>query len=144
MPFGLYNTPSTFMRLMNQVDMTFLGKFVVVYFDDILIHSSNEAEHLQHLQDIFTVLKDNKLYVKLKKYNFMTTSLIFLSFVISSQGIHVERGESKGNPRFAAYKSATEVRSFHGLATFYRHFIHNFSSLAASMIDYLKKKDIFI
>ena len=64
---------------------------MVVYFDDILIYSSRETEHLQHLRDVFTVLQANELYINLKKCRFMTTSLIFLGFVINSQGIHVDK-----------------------------------------------------
>jgi len=135
-PFELFNTPGTFMRLMNQVVKPFLRKFVAVYFDDILIYSSIEGEHLQHLWDVFTVLQADELYISLKKWSFMTTSLTFLGFVISSQGIHVDEKKVRAIWDWPAPKSAIEVRSFHDLAIFYWCFICNFSSLVAPMTDY--------
>ena len=89
-PFWLSSAPSTFIRLMNQVLKPFFGKFVVVYFDNILIYSASEAERLLHLRDVFTVLQANEFFINRKKCNFMTAGLIFLGFVISSQGIHVD------------------------------------------------------
>ena len=143
MPFGLSNAPSTFMGVMNQVLKSFLGKFVVVYFDDILIYSSSKTEHLQPLREVFTVLHANELYITLKKYNFMTTSLIFLGFIISLQGIHVDEEKIRAIHDWLAPESDTEVRIFHGLATFYRRFIRNFSTLVAPMTDCLEKKSPF-
>ena len=78
MPFGLTNAPSTFMRLMNHVLRAFIGKFVVVYFDDILIYSKNLDDHLMHLKDVLEVLRKERLFANHKKCTFYMDKLVFL------------------------------------------------------------------
>ena len=84
MPFGLSNTPSTFMRLMNEVLRNFIGKFVIVYLDDILVFNQIEEEHLKHLRYVLERLQQEKLLINVKKCTFMKTELVYLGFVISS------------------------------------------------------------
>ena len=78
------------MRLMNHVFKHFIGYFVIVYFDDILVYSKNQEQHLEHLRQVFEVLREHKLYVNLKKCQFLTNSLVFLGYVVSNEGIMVD------------------------------------------------------
>ena len=120
---------------MNQVLQPFLGKCVVVYFDDILIHSKSKEEHVGHLREVFKVLRENKLYANLKKCVFMTNSLLFLGYVVSSEGIKVDEKKVKAIREWPTPKNVSDVRSFHGLATVYKHF----SRIVAPITKCLKK-----
>ena len=143
MPFGLTNAPSTFMRLMNHVLRSFIGKFVVVYFDDILIYSKSRDENVEHLKQVFMVLKQEKLYANLKKCTFCTDHIIFLGFVVSANGVQVDEEKVRAIREWPTPTNASQVRSFHGLAGFYRRFVRDFSTIAAPFTEVMKKNAPF-
>ena len=140
MPFGLTNAPSTFMRLMNHILRAYIGNFVVVYFDDILIYSKNLDEHVNHLQKVLLVLRNEKLYANLQKCSFCTSQIEFLGYIVSTKGIAVDEEKVKAIREWPTPKMITEVRSFHGLASFYKRFVKNFSSIAAPLTEVIKKE----
>jgi hypothetical protein len=140
MPFGLTNAPITFMRLMNEVLKDFIRKFVVVYLDDTLIFSKTQVEHLKHLATVMKRLQQEKLLINLKKSSFMKTELIYLGFVISADKLRMDLDKLEVIKNWPSSKSIFEVRSLHGLASFYRKFIRNFSGISAPMMDTVKKR----
>lgn len=139
MPFGLSNSPSTFMRVMNQVLRSFIGNFFVVYFDDILIYNIDESKHVEHLRAILNALRDEKLYVNLKKCAFITHNLYFLGFVLTSTCLKVDDEKIKAVQDWPTPNSLQEVRSFHGLTSFYHRFIKNFSTISTPLTYCIKK-----
>ncbi|KAM0057208.1 putative nucleotidyltransferase, Ribonuclease H [Helianthus debilis subsp. tardiflorus] len=143
MPFGLTNAPSTFQRLMNDVFRPFLRRFVLVFFDDILIYSSTWADHLTHLRSVFQTLVDNTLVAKLSKCLFGQTSVGYLGHVISGQGIEVDPDKIDIIKKWPTPQSVKDVRSFLGLSGYYRRFIHHYASIASPLSDLLKK-DTFV
>uniref|UniRef100_A0A2N9EDV2 Reverse transcriptase domain-containing protein n=1 Tax=Fagus sylvatica TaxID=28930 RepID=A0A2N9EDV2_FAGSY len=115
------------------------GRFVVVYFDDILIYSKNLDDHVVHVKSVLDVLRKERLFANLKKCTFYTDKLVFLGFVVSAQGIQVDEEKVRAIQDWPSPTSVGNVRSFHGLASFYRRFVKDFSSLAAPLTEVIKK-----
>jgi hypothetical protein len=138
MPFGLSNAPSIFTRVMNQAFRPFIGKFVVVYFDDILICSPNKEKHIQHVREVLCVLRREKFYASPTKCSFMKDSVLFLGYVVSKDGLAADESKVAAVRDWPIPTTLHEVRSFHGLVSFYRRFIHNFSTIMASIMECMK------
>jgi hypothetical protein len=143
MPFGLTNAPSTFMRLMNEVLRAFIGRFVVVYFDDILIYSKSLEDHLDHLRAVLDALRDARLFGNLEKCTFCTDRVSFLGYVVTPQGIQVDQAKVEAIHSWPVPTTVTQVRSFLGLAGFYRRFVKDFSTIAAPLHELTKKGTTF-
>ena len=143
MLFSLTNIPSIFMHLMNNVLREFIGKFVVIYFDDILVYSTSFDDHLMHVHLVLDILRKEKLYVNLKKCSFCMEKIVFLGFVISLHGIEVDVEKVKAIQEWPRLKNVHNVRSFYGLASFYRRFIRDFSSIAAPLNELVRKNVVF-
>ena len=143
-PFGGTNTPSVFMEYMNHIFHTYLDRFVVVFIDDILIYSKSEEEHAEILQIVLQVLKEKKLYEKLSKCEFWLEKVSFLGHVISSGEITVDPSKVEAVLQWETLKSVTEIKSFLGLAGYYRRFIEGFSKLALPLTQLTCKGKTFI
>lgn len=139
MPFGLSNAPSTFTRIMNQALRPFIGRFVVVYFVDILIFSSSVAEHADHLRQVLQVLRVEKLFAAQHKCEFGVSQVMFLGYIVSDQRLSVDQSKIEVVRSWPTPKTISEVRSFHGLASFYRRFVHHFSSIMAPITNCMRE-----
>ncbi|GJT43571.1 putative reverse transcriptase domain-containing protein [Tanacetum coccineum] len=143
MPFGLTNAPAVFMDLMNRVCRPYLDKFVIVFIDDILIYSKTREEHVEHLRLVLELLKREKLYAKFSKCELWLREVQFLGHVINDNRIHVDPSKIEAVKNWKALRTSFEVRSFLGLAGYYRRFIENFSKIAKSLTILTQKCKTF-
>ena len=126
MPFGLTNAPSVFMDLMNRIFQPYLDQFVIVFIDDILIYSGSKEDHEEHLRVVLWILMENQLYAKFSKCQFWLDSVAFLGHVISAEGVYVDPQKIESIVNWKPPTNVTKIRSFLGLAGYYRKFVEGF------------------
>ncbi|GJR63848.1 putative reverse transcriptase domain-containing protein [Tanacetum coccineum] len=144
MPFGLTNAPAVFMDLMNRVCKPYLDKFVIVFIDDILIYSKSKEEHEVHLRLVLELLRKEKLYAKFSKCEFWLQEVHFLGHVVNQNGIHVDPSKIEAVKNWKAPTTPSEIRSFLGLAGYYRRFIANFSKIAKPLTSLTQKNQKYV
>jgi hypothetical protein len=138
MSFGLTNTPAYFMNLI-KVFMEYLDQFVVVFIDDILVYSQNEEAHEDHLRLVLQKLCDNQLYAKFSKCDFWLKEVAFLGHIIVNGGIKVDPGKISEILNWKQPTDVSKIRSFLGLAGYYRRFIEGFSKIVKPLTSLLEK-----
>jgi TolA-binding protein len=139
MPFGLKNAPGTFQRLMNYILQDYLGKFVAVYLDDIIIYSKTYEQHIDHVKLVLEALRKAILKIKLKKCYFCFPNIAFLGHIVGRNGISVDPSKVEKVKDYPTPTSLKELRAALGLFSYYRKFVKNFSKIAAPMTELLKK-----
>ncbi|KAA0046200.1 hypothetical protein E6C27_scaffold376G00730 [Cucumis melo var. makuwa] len=144
MSFGLTNALAVFMDLMNRVFKDFLGSFVIVFIDDILIYSKIEAEHEGHLYKVLETLRANKLYSKFSKFEFWLKKVTFIDHVVSSKGVSVDPTKIEAITNWPRSSTISEIRSFLGLVGYYRRFVEDFSRIASPLTQLTMKGTPFV
>ena len=138
MPFGLCNAPATFQNAMNNLFGSRIGKYVLVYMDDILIFSTTKEEHIQHVQEVLSLLRSQHYYVKKEKCDFMKQEVKFLGHTISSKGLMVDSDKIATVKDWPAPKDKASIRSLLGFGNYFRRFIYRYSDMVLPLTNLTK------
>jgi hypothetical protein len=140
MSFGLCNAPATFQALMNDVLRAYLRRFVLVFFDDILIYNSSWADHLRHLCVVLSMLRQHRLFVKRSKCAFGVDTVAYLGHTISASSVAMDPTKVQAIRDWPQPRSARAVRGFLELTGYYRKSVHNYDIIATPLTALLKKE----
>ena len=139
MSFGLTNATAVFMELINRVFQDFLDSFVIVFIDDILVYSKTNDEHVEYVRKVLLVLREQRQYAKFSKCQFWFQKVVFLGHVVSKDGKAVNPAKVETVIGWAQPTTVIEVRSFLGLAEYYRRFIKDFAKVATPLTRLTRK-----
>jgi len=139
MPFGLSNAPPQFQTMMNHFFREQIGKYVLVYLDDIVIYSDNEEEHSRHIHEVLSILSKNNLCCKPEKCHFYRQTVRYLGYIISSKGISMDPEKVRSIQDWPIPTSVRDIQVFLGFCNFYRNLISHYSDLAQPLTSLLKK-----
>jgi hypothetical protein len=143
MPFGLTNALATFQAYINNVLRKYLDVFVVVYLDDILVYSRTYDDHVRDVRKVLQALADAKMKIKPEKTEFHKTEVKFLGYIVSREGLKMDKKKVEAMTSWPKPNSVKEVQSFLGFANFYRQFIKDYSKVAALLTNLTKKDQVF-
>lgn len=139
MPFGLSNAPTTFQATMNAAFRSFLRKFVLIFFDDILVYSVDWQSHLAHLHEVLHILEKHQFFAKFSKCTFGVNKADYLGHIISKEGVAVDPSKITAILEWAIPNNLAALRGFLGLTGYYRRFVRNYALVAGPLTDLLKK-----
>lgn len=139
MPFGLTNAPASFQNWMNQVFKLLLRKCVIIFFDSILVYSKSLAEHYEHLHSVFSIMRQNHMYAKSSNCIFAIDKIEYLGHFISSKGVETDPRKVEAVQNWPTPTTVKELKSFLGLAGYYRRFIRSHATKSRALTDLLKK-----
>ncbi|KAK8943096.1 hypothetical protein KSP39_PZI009423 [Platanthera zijinensis] len=140
MPFGLSNAPSTFQAVMNETFRPLLWRSVLIFFDDILIYSRSWEEHVEHVAQVLTILRQHQFYAKLSKCSFEQPEVEYLGHLVSAQGVRADPKKIKSMVEWPRPTNVRALRGFLGLTGYYRRFVKDYGKLARPLTQLLHKE----